>query len=440
MTERTETEAAEPEAVSARAWWSLGAVLVVQTQNAFNDNFVKFILMGLAMAVAAGTPVGENIEFLLAAMIPLPFILLAPVSGYLSDRFSKSRVIWHCVVLQLVLFAFIGISIVLRSVEAAVFGFFLLAVQSTLFSPAKQGILKEIVGSRRLGLANGLVSMLTMVGILGGMWLAGRWFDSLLERYNELHGVVPENGWRAALLPVIGAGAACVAALLVSKLIQPTPAHPDEHFSKGVWLRHFRHLRELFAEPVLRSAALFITSYWLVANFLGINFVQFAKEIYPDAGQAGRMTATATMLFWVGGGLVLGSSLVSVLSRYRIRLGLSPLGAVGMGIGLAGAGLLEPAGLWWNLSLGFVGFASGFFVVPLNAWLQDSARDDHRARVISALNLMTAFSGVVAILVGFLLKKAGLDAGGQVLVFAPALGLVALFLVRRIVGLGTAAA
>jgi acyl-[acyl-carrier-protein]-phospholipid O-acyltransferase/long-chain-fatty-acid--[acyl-carrier-protein] ligase len=430
----------EAEVVSTRAWWSLGAILVVQSQNAFNDNFVKFILMGLAMAVAAGTPVGENIEFLLAAMIPLPFILLAPVSGYLSDRYSKSRVIWHCLVLQLTLFIFIGVSIVLRSVEAAVFGFFLLAVQSTLFSPAKQGILKEIVGSRRLGLANGLMSMLTMVGILGGMWLAGRWFDSLLEHYNELHGVVPENGWRAALFPVVGAGAACVVALLVSKLVVPTPAHPSERFSKGVWLRHFRHLRQLFAEPVLRSAALFITCYWLVANFLGINFVQFAKEIYPDASQAGRMTATATMLFWVGGGLVLGSSLVSVLSRHRIRLGLSPLGALGMGIGLTGAGLLTPASLWWNLSLGFVGFASGFFVVPLNAWLQDSARDDHRARVISALNLMTSLSGVIAILVGFLLKKAGLGAGGQVLCFVPALAFVAFFLVRRIARLRPAEA
>lgn len=433
-------EASEPEVVSKRSWCSLGILLLVQAQNAFNDNFVKFILMGLAMAVAAGTPVGENIEFLLAAMIPLPFILLAPVSGYLSDRFSKSRVIWYCLVLQLVLFVFIGLAIVLRSVEAAVFGFFLLAVQSTLFSPAKQGILKEIVGSQRLGMANGLMSMLTMVGILGGMWIAGQWFDFLLSRYNETYGVVAENGWRAAFIPVVGAGVACLVALLLSSMIVRTPEHPSEKFSQGVWLRHFRHLRELFGEPILRTAALYITFYWLVANFLGLGFVQFAKEIYPDAGQAGRMSATATMLFWVGGGLILGSSIVSFLSRRRIRLGLSPLGILGMAAGLAGAGLFAPSGLSWNLSLGFVGFSSGFYVVPLNAWLQDSARDDHRARVISALNLMSSFSGIVAILAGFLLKSAGLDAGGQVLVFVPCLVLVALVLIRRLAKLRTAEA
>ncbi len=434
------TEEPDVDRVPKRAWWSLGALLVVQSQNAFNDNFVKFILMGLAMTVAAGTGIGENIEFLLAAMIPLPFILFAPVAGYLSDRFSKSRVIWFCLVLQLILFAFIAVSIVLRSVEAAVFGFFLLAIQSTLFSPAKQGILKEIVGSKRLGMANGLMSMMTMAGILGGMWLAGRWFDSLLARYNDLHGVVAENGWRAALFPVVGAGAGCLAALAVAKLVAPTPSHPGERFVRGVWVRHFRHLRQLFDDPVLRSAALYITFYWLVANFLGINFVQFAKELFPDASQEGRMTATATMLFWVGGGLVAGSCLVSSLSRHGIRLGLSPVGALGMAAGLCGAGLFAPSGLPWNLSLGFVGFASGFYVVPLNAWLQDCARDDHRARVISALNLMTSLSGIAAILVGYLLKMSGFGAGGQVLFFVPGLVAVAFLLSRRIARLRAAEA
>ncbi|MEN8713893.1 MAG: hypothetical protein ABF384_03210, partial [Verrucomicrobiales bacterium] len=97
--------------VSRRSWVSLGAVLFVQTQNAFNDNFVKFVLMGLAMAVAAGSAIGDNIEFVLAALIPLPFILLAPVAGFLSDRFSKKDVIWFCLLLQLLLFILIGAAI-----------------------------------------------------------------------------------------------------------------------------------------------------------------------------------------------------------------------------------------------------------------------------------------------------------------------------------------
>lgn len=416
--------------ISSRSWVSLGAVLIVQTQNAFNDNFVKFVLMGLAMAVAAGSAIGENIEFILAALIPIPFILFAPVAGFLSDRFSKKDVIWSCLLLQLLLFLLITVAIVVRSVEAAVFGYFLLAVQSTLFSPAKQGILKDIVGSEKLGFANGLMSMLTMVGILGGMWLAGQWFDSLLAGYNEANPGDPENGWKAAFPPVVGAGVASIVALIIGRMVVKTPAHPQEKFSRGIWVRHFKHLRYLFGIRVLRNTALLITAYWLVANFLGINFVQFAKEIIPDASRAGRMTATATMLFWVGGGLMIGSTIVSILSRNKIQMGLGPLGGIGMSIGLVGTGLFDPASLWWSLSLGFIGFSSGFYVVPLNAWLQDTAEAAHRARVISALNLMTALSGILAIGIGFLLKMAGLSASQQVLTFVPLLVIAALLLPR----------
>jgi len=416
--------------VSKRSWVSLAAVLIVQAQNAFNDNFVKLVLTGLAMAVAAGTPVGENIQYILFVMIPLPFILLAPVAGYLSDRFSKRDVIFGSLLFQLALFVMIAGAVVLRSVEVAIFGYFLLAVQSTIFSPAKQGILKEIVGSDRLGFANGLMSMLTMVGILGGMLLAGQWFDGRLEMFNELNGVKPENGWKAAIVPIYWVSGACLVALAIGWFVEKTPAHSEEKFSRGVWVRHFRHLRQLFAERKLRIVALFITAYWFVANYMGIVFVNFAKELYPDAGEAGRMQATAEMLTWVGGGLIVGSTIVSLLSRNKIRLFFAPFGGFGMALALAGVGFFEPTSMAWNLSLSVMGFASGFYAVPLNAWLQDLAEEAHRARIISALNLMTSFSGVVAVGLGFGLDKFGVMPSGQILVMVPFLIVVGVILVR----------
>jgi membrane protein implicated in regulation of membrane protease activity len=75
---------------------------------------------------------------------------------------------------------------------------------------------------------------------------------------------------------------------------------------------------------------------------------------------------------------------------------------------------------------------SGFYVVPLNAWLQDKAEEAHRARVISALNLMTSFSGIVAIGIGFLLKMLGLTASQQVLVFSPLLVIAAILLPKMV--------
>lgn len=388
----------------------------MQAQNAFNDNFVKFVLIGLAMAVAAESAIGENVEFILTALIPAPFILLAPVAGWLSDRYSKRRVIWWCVVAQASLFAFIGLAVWLRRIELAILGFFLLAVQSTIFSPAKQGILKELVGTEKLSFANGMMSMLTMVGILGGMIASGAWFDSLLAGYNEEFGILAENSWKAALIPITGIGLFSLIALLVCYFIQETPEHPGEKFDRSIWLRHFANLKELFADRVLRITGLFVTGYWFIANFLGLSFIAYAREMFPDSTREGRLTATGQMMMAVGIGLMAGSMLVSVMSKNRIRLPFVPIGGVGMALGLFGTGLLDPGSPGWYFCVGLIGFASGFFVVPLNAHIQDAAEESKRGTIISALNLLTSFSGVVAIGAGFLLKKMGLSPSHQLLV------------------------
>ncbi len=431
-------EGSQNESGGATGMRSLGAVLFVQTQNAFNDNFVKFVLMGLAMAVAADSPVGENVEFILAALIPIPFILFAPVAGWISDRYSKRNVIWWCVVGQVALFLFIGGCVYLRQVELAIFGFFLLAVQSTVFSPAKQGILKELVGTEKLSFANGMMSMLTMVGILGGMIFAGKWYDYLLAKYNLEVGVTVENAWRAAFIPICGVGLLSLVALGVAAIVERTKPHPTEKFSSSIWLRHFSNLKEMFADPVLKKTALFITAYWFVANFLGLGFVAFAKVMFPDAGREGRLTATGQMMIAVGIGLMIGSLIVSFISKNKIRLPFVPLGGIGMAIGLVGAGLFPPGTTMWFVSIGVIGFSSGFYVVPLNSHLQDVADESKRGTVIGALNLMTSFSGVVAIVAGLGLKQLGLSPSHQLLVFVIPVIYLSIFIQRSLKSLRVA--
>ncbi len=416
-----------PPPVSRRSWFSLAAVLLVQTQNAFNDNFVKFVLIGLGFAVAQGMIVfgvdlGAKIQFILGALIPVPFILAAPIAGWFSDRFSKKHVIVASLLLQIAIFVMIWLAIVQRQVMPAIFGYFLLAVQSTIFSPAKQGILKEIVGSSRLALANGLMQMLTMIGILGGAGLGGWWFDKLLSNLNEENGVILDNAWKAANWPVVFIGLACLAPLLISALIERTPSHPEKRFEAAVFFRHFKHLGRLLKNSDLRGIALKIGLYWFVANFMALVLIAFGKELFPDSQEGGAASASSMMLVFVGVGLFIGSSLVAVFSRDRIQLKLIPLGAAGMTLGFLGMTSFEPAGGAFRFATGFVGFASGFFIVPLTAWLQDLAPEDERGRIISASNLINAFTGIVAIVICNGLDSAGLSASGQTILLLALMG------------------
>ncbi len=426
------TESAPVAEKTPSSWLSLWAVLEVQAQNAFNDNFVKLVLIGLAVTAAAGSAIGDNIEFILAAMIPLPFILLAPVSGWFSDRYSKNRVIYVALVFQFLIFGLIAASLVIKSVQLAVFGFFLLAVQSTLFSPAKQGILKEIVGSQKLGTANGLMQMLTMVGILGGMAAGGGWFDSQLAALNAEKGVSVENAWGAALVPVMAVGLASILPLVIGLFIQKTPDHPETRFTTSVFWSHFLDLKYLFGHAVLRRTGLLIAFYWLVANFLGLAFFGFAKELHPDVASGGVSSSSGRMFIVIGAGLIFGSLLVSLLTRKGNKLFLSILGGLGMAAGLAVVGTLQPESMPWFAAVVVVGFSSGFFVVPLNAHLQDQIEESHRGRVLSAQNLMGSFSGIVAIVASSLMKLMGLSVSAQTLVFVPLLVVVSTVLSRML--------
>ncbi len=228
-------------------------------------------------------------------MIPLPFILLAPLAGWLSDRYAKSSVMTIALVSKVVIFGLFLLALTLRSIPLALVADFLFLVQSTLFSPAKQGIVKEIVGSKRLGSANGQMQMFLMVGILGGMALAGWWFDAELVARNAAVGVSVENAWGAAFHVFAWGTAASLVPVFLCFFIMRTPDHREKRFQMSVLWSHFGDLKYLIRQPVLRRTGLFIAFYWFVANFVGLSFFGFAKDLHPDAIEGGVAKSAARM-------------------------------------------------------------------------------------------------------------------------------------------------
>ena len=195
-----------------RQWLGYWSMIVQQTQNAFNDKAAQFILIPL------GGAVGYAVESAAGIMIALPFVLFAPLAGWMSDRFSKRNVMLGAAIAQVAILVLMSVAVFLKSMPLALLGFFLLAVQSAFFSPAKIGINKELVGSKHLGFAAGVQQMLGMLAIMAGQIVAGWWYDM---RYESL-GSVPEKGWEAALFPlvVLAISAAASASALVTRPIR----------------------------------------------------------------------------------------------------------------------------------------------------------------------------------------------------------------------------
>lgn len=383
-------------------------MIVQQTQNAFNDKMAQFILIPL------GGAIGVAVESAAGLLIALPFVLFAPLAGWLSDRFSKRDVMIGSALLQLLVLTWICGSIVLRNMPLALCGFFALAVQSVFFSPAKIGINKELVGSRHLGFASSIQQMTVMLAILSGQIVAGWVFD---RRYHAL-GAVPGAAWQAALGPMILLTLCAVPALLLAWIIPRVPAQGGGRFTARVFTGHFAGLAELWRHHALRRASFGVAFFWGFAAFINLWSVKLAREI--TGGGAGYGTLSSMFMAAASLGMAAGFGGASFLLRRRIELGWVPLAGLLMAVAslvlavipmggtaaLPGPGGPGPLALMrdgpWQYGflavLALLAFASAVFLAPLNAWMQDHYPPDKRGELQAAVNLQDCIAGIIAVL------------------------------------------
>ncbi|WP_050030112.1 MFS transporter [Verrucomicrobium sp. BvORR034] len=403
---------------------SFSAMIAVQALNAFNDNFVKILLIAFALSVAEKTFLGENMQLLLGACFCLPYIFFAPVAGWLSDRYSKQQVIFWMQVAQVGVFGcFLG-SLALHQAQTSLIlslvCFFLLATQAAFFSPAKLGIAKELVGSKRLGSASGILQLSNFAGILSGMALAGWWFGQRLD--------AGLNPWQAVWFPMVCVTILAVAQVFGSLLIMRTPVHAEIVFHRKIWLEHFSHLKLLFSQRPLMLAAIGVTYFWFITYTISAILVVWCHETFPDKADASRALSTLSLM--LGAGVIPGSFLASIICRRRLELGLVPIAGFAMAIALFWGGIM-PVSPWLHLAMVGVGMAGGAFMSPLYAFVQDRSRPEERARILSAMNLMDSIGGVIAnLVVVSTLVSLGFKAGVQILILVPIALAAAVFITK----------
>lgn len=445
-------------AENQRSFW---AMIAVQALNAFNDNFVKILLVAFAGVVAKGTDLGGSMQVYLGAIFSVPYVLFAPVAGWLSDRFSKTKVMFWMQVVQVAIFVLFLVVHGLHDTQWTLWlslgCFFLLATQAAFFSPAKYGIVKELVGSRRMGSASGTLQMTNFIGILAGMGLAGFWFAAKIQPATDLmkfvdtmrplagthpstaalwhsfHAAASQQlhdvSWHAVtvLLWIVTsiAGLQIVGSLLIKK----TPSHEALKFHQGIWTEHLAHLKLLFSQRSIKLAALGVTYFWFMSNAVGSILVTLANELHPS-DPAAVSRELSMMPASLGIGIMLGSVLAGIVCRRRIELGLVPLSGYFLAASLFWSGI-QPVHPFIYIALIGVGMAGGAFMTPLYAFVQDRCKPDERGRILSAMNLMDCIGGIIANIVlvkGMLYFK--VSAPVQLLVMVPLTLGAAVFITR----------
>ena len=360
-----------------RGHHALLGLLSSQFLGAFNDNVYKIVLSLLTANQALATGEGSSAIALIGAIFILPFLLFSGYAGYVADVFSKRTVLITTKCLEIVSMG-LGIFAFLAGQLPLMLGvLFLMALQSTFFSPAKYGILPELLPDRDLSRANGLMEMGTFLAIiLGtsiGSFLFATWNDQL-----ERVGLVLLG------LALVGS--------LASLTIPPVPASGShKSFPLNPWAEIALGLKRLTHEKVLWLAALGTAYFWFLGALLQMDLILLGKEVMQLNDTQVGLLATFLAI-----GIGTGSLAAGRLSGDTVELGLVPLGSIGMGIfSLLLSGSASSYAQTAAMLVG-LGFSGGLFIIPLQAFLQQKSGAQEKGRVLATTNFLTTVGILIA--------------------------------------------
>lgn len=406
-------------------------LLIGQFLGAFGDNFLLAAILGpLTYALNTGhiTEATVNSENALYGLVfSLPFIVLAPLAGFLNDRMPKTRWLVGGNFIKL-LGTLAGLTGVLGSSGAAshtlqVVGYTIVGLGACVYSPAKYGILPEIVPLERLVKANGTVEMLTLIAIVGGLAGGGILYDHTLS------------------LPLCyGASAALYAiALACNAAMTRTPCNPAARLSRSV--REFcGSFLTLARNPRLGRILLGSSLFWFAGSTLKSALQGWGLMVYAEAGVT-DITNLKLVLLKLGmvAGIVAGSVLAGQLHRTGDLTWARRYGAI-MAAGFIGLGLLggHHGLVLVVLVLIATGAAAGLLIVPVNAALQSESDPATLGKTVSIQN----FADYVGIAVGAaylaFLTKQGLNPHQSLIALGLTVAVVTVAL--RVAGFGKAKA
>ncbi len=324
--------------------WSKGmlSVIVAQFLSAFGDNALLFAT--LALLKAQFYP--DWSQPVLQMVFVGAYILFAPFVGQIADSFAKGRVMMVANGLKLA-----GAAGICLGVNPFV-GYTLVGIGAAAYSPAKYGILGELTTGDKLVKANGLMEASTIAAILLGS-VAG--------------GVLADWHVIAALVACALAYAGAVAAnLFIPKLVA---ARPGQSWRLSAMTRSF------FSACVVlwRNGE---TRFSLVGTglFCGAGVtLRFLLVLWVPVALGITDNATPTYLnAMVAVGIVVGAGAAAKLVTLETVSRCMPAGIL-IGVVVAIFSLQHALLPAYALLL-LIGMLGGFFVVPLNALLQERGK------------------------------------------------------------------
>ena len=318
-------------------------LLTAQFLSALADNALLFVAIALLQQMHAP----DWHKPLLLQFFVISYIVLAPFVGSFADALPKGRVMFISNGIKFIG----GLAMVLGMPPLYAYG--IVGIGAAAYSPAKYGILTELLPPNKLVSANGWMEGSTVIAIILGAIIGGKMANI------DPHG---------AIIAITGL---YLAAAGFNIFIPKLPIdHTIPKKNLLFILRDFYYsFIALWRDPQGQVSLSVTTLFWGAGATLRLVVIAWAGiALGFELDHATQLTATVAL------GVALGSVIAARYITLENSVKVLPAGIM-MGVLVISMALITE----WHLAailLFIIGVLSGFFVVPLNALLQ------HRGHLI----------------------------------------------------------
>ena len=393
--------------------WSSGFwnLMFTQFQGAFSDNALRWLVIFPVLASATLSDAEKDGFASHASLLfAVPFLLFSTVGGWMADRFSKRSVMIGVKLGEIAIMLFAALALKLDTQSLQLIAICLMGIHSTFFAPAKYGVMPEVLPPGKLSAGNGVLELLTFIGIILGTF-AGGWLAEALVHREGLSGLM------LAALAAVG----FVASLGIAKV---PAADPTKKFNPNIVGEIWNNLRVMKADLDLWRANWGHTMFFFVATLVQINLALYAQKVFHL-----RPTEQAWLQAALSLGIGVGSMLAGKLSRGRIEYGLIPPGAALMAVAGFALGWPGISKTGFEIALAVLGLGGGLFIVPIVSVLQHRPSPTMKGAVQGAASWLS-WVGIAAAAVTQGLLSAHLSYGSIFWICGAVAGLAGIFVTR----------
>ena len=397
----------EPSKSWPRGFWNL---MFTQFQGAFSDNALRWlVIFPVVASLTVSEADKESFVGHSSLLFAVPFLLFSTIGGWMADRYSKRSVMIgvKAAEIGIMLFAAVALKLDMQSLQLA--AICLMGIHSTVFAPAKYGVMPEVLPTSKLSAGNGILELLTFVGIILGTYAGGWLAETLADR----------EVWSGVLLAALAA-----VGLMTSIGIAKVPAaDPGKKFNPNIIGEIWKNLRVMKSDRDLWRANWGNTAFFFISMLVQLNLALFAQKVFHL-----RPTEQASLQAALSLGIGVGSMLAGRLSHGRIEYGLIPVGAGMMALAGLCLGLSGIEKLAFACALALLGLGGGLFIVPIVSVLQHRPQPQMKGAVQGAASWLSWVGIAVASVTQGLLATTFHLSYGQIFWFCGAVaGLAGLF-------------